>query len=51
VLDAGAHVAVGVDWELDELAADAAARGVWDGLLVSLPTGADPVAANAVLFR
>jgi ketosteroid isomerase-like protein len=50
-LSAGPHVAAGAGFALDALAADTAARGVRDGLFVSLPGAADPAPAHAVVFR
>jgi ketosteroid isomerase-like protein len=49
--DGEAGVPLGAHWALDELARDAAQRGVWDGLLVSLPAAEADGAAHAVVFR
>ena len=50
-LSAGPHVAAGAGFALDALAADSAARGVRDGLFVSLPGAGGPAPANAAVFR
>jgi ketosteroid isomerase-like protein len=47
----GAGPALGAGWALDALAADCAAAGTWEGLLVSVPHGPGPTAANAAVFR